>query len=83
MRRLHFTIALVAALVIVWILLRPVVESDKVWYSLPFVVVGLFGLYSLLSILKSVFSLKDFPEESLKLKEDVERAKNFYRTKKL
>lgn len=83
MRRLHFAITLATVLVVAWLLVRPAIECDTLWYSLPFVVVGLFGVYSLASIFKSVFSLKDYPEESAKLKEDIERARNFYRAKKL
>lgn len=63
MKRTTFT-GLVALLFLIgWGILYPFCEQFSYWLAIPVLTVGLFGVYSLLSILKSVFTLKDYPSE--------------------
>jgi hypothetical protein len=63
MRRLHSVGVIVLTLVAVWLWLSSKIASKNLWLSLPILVVGVFGVYSLYSILKSVLGLKDYPDE--------------------
>jgi uncharacterized membrane protein len=45
------------------------------------VAIGLFGIYSLYSILRNVLSLKEYPAEERILRQDIQRARDFYQEK--
>lgn len=81
MKRVQFFTLTLTAFIILWALLYPLFDTFLYWFSLPIVALGLFGIYSLTSILKSVFTLKDYPDQEQKLHYDIGRAKQFYKEK--
>lgn len=83
MKRTSFAVILLIALLLCWFVVYPLFESFLYWLAVPVFVVGAFGLYSAVSILKSVFTLKDFPDEEQSLHYDIGRAKQFYQDKGL
>ena len=83
MKRAHSALIALLTALVVWLWLAGQVDSQWVWLALPLIPLGLFGFYSLFTSLKSVAILKDFPEEERSLKEDIQRARNFYAEKGL
>ena len=60
MKRYQTVLAVLGVLFVVWIALKDSFSIEG-WLALPVVCVGLFGLYSVSTIMKSVLSLKDYP----------------------
>ena len=83
MKRTTFAGLLLFLMIALWCVAYPFCEELIYWLGIPVLVAGLFGVYSLLSILKSVFTLKDYPSEEQSLHYDIGRAKQFYKEKGL
>lgn len=81
MKRAQSAALLLLAALAFWVWLSGQVESWTVWLAFPVIVLGIFGVYSLFTILKSVVMLKDYPREEQSLKEDIQRARDFYASK--
>ena len=60
MKRYQTVLGALAILLVIWVALKDSFSIEG-WLALPVVAVGLFGLYSLFTIMKSVLSLKDYP----------------------
>ena len=63
MKRATFVSVILLILLSVWGITYPFCDNKLYWLGIPVGVVGLFGIYSLGSILKSVYTLKDYPSE--------------------
>ena len=61
MRRRDKVASTISILVIIWMLSRYSIDDDFIWALIPLGALVLFGLYSLITIIYAVISLKDFP----------------------
>lgn len=65
----------------IWIFSIPLPLEHKI--AIPFVILLLGGIASIIQILKKVSGLSSCPDEKLMLEKDIERSKEFYRIKKV
>lgn len=83
MKRAHLLLGIFTAMLVVWLWLADRIESKTNWLAIPVLIAGVFGGYSAFTILKSVLSLKDYPEDEKSLREDIRRAQSFYAEKNI